>query len=71
MSTTETVLVTTKACGICGQESTLFLPNADFQDWLAGKSVQSAFPYLDPAERELILTGTHNTCWPRMAPDAA
>lgn len=66
-----TTLVTTKPCGICGKESTLFVPTANLDAWLAGTPVQDAFPQLSPASRELILTGTHNTCWPRMAGDAA
>jgi hypothetical protein len=69
--TDELILVTTKPCGICGKTTAMHLSQKDLNAWRDGMSVQEAFPYLSPASRELILTGTHNNCWPRMAGDAA
>tara|TARA_B100001778_G_scaffold48949_1_gene36226 strand:- start:885 stop:1031 length:147 start_codon:yes stop_codon:yes gene_type:complete len=43
------------------------LDRADLESWLAGEVyIQDALDYLTPAERELLISQTCDTCWKRM-----
>jgi hypothetical protein len=37
-----------------------------FDRWRGGELIQNAFPDMDPGERELLITGTHDACWDKL-----
>jgi hypothetical protein len=57
------VIYTTPLCQVCGTSESLELDEEKLIRWHYGEHVQDVFPELTPAERELIVTGTHDTCW--------
>jgi hypothetical protein len=62
------VAVRTPPCAMCGQTTDLEVDAAGMRMWHGGAHIQRAFPQLAPAERELLLTGTHPACWDKMFP---
>ena len=52
----ETTTIST-ACRHCG-----------WIDWQEGELIQVALPTLTEGERELLISGTCDTCWDRMFP---
>jgi hypothetical protein len=63
--TTETDLSTviTNACPICGHRSKVQVELDNYIKWLGGVLAQVAFPDYTDSERELLVTGTHPSCW--------
>jgi hypothetical protein len=61
-----TVQVSTPECMMCGRSAVLEVPLDGLRLWDAGVLVQDAFPELDQAQRELLMTGTHDHCWQAM-----
>lgn len=60
-------LVVTTACQHCQQDQLLEVNQGDYDRYMAGEvMVQTAFPYLAPAERELFISGICPTCWEKM-----
>ena len=54
-------------CVQCGQEFTVYVSSQDMRDWLAGSGyIQDLMPYLSPAERELLISGTCGPCFDSM-----
>ena len=51
-------------CPFCGKLNEV---EVDFDDYCAwqfeGKRVQDVFPYLDPNEREYLISGICDECW--------
>lgn len=58
--------VSTPPCIVCGRGSVLEVDEEGYARWRGGELVQLAFPDLDAAQRELLMTGTHDHCWTRM-----
>lgn len=51
-------------CIVCRENSRIAVEEADFYDWRDGKKLaQDAFPYLNDAQREILISGTHPFCW--------
>jgi len=50
-------------CRICG--ATLLVPAkaSDIERWQSGELIQDAMPYLNKADRELLISGTCGGCW--------
>ena len=57
-----------RECPWCHKEAAVDIPAQGLWDWEHGAFVQTAFPDLSPNSRELIMTGTHPTCWNQMFP---
>lgn len=53
-------------CRFCGTTHTMTVCIDDYFDWQNGEHIQSAMPYLEPAERELLISQTCQDCWDRM-----
>jgi hypothetical protein len=56
-----------KECPMCGAVNVV--ENVDFDHfaaWRSGKRIQNALPELTPSQREMLLTGTCETCWDKM-----
>ena len=55
---------TTCLCSISNEMFTVTVPLNDWVNWKIGwSSIQEAFPYLTPDEREMIQTGTTPKEW--------
>ena len=53
----------TKRCDHCGIDYDLYVCLEDVAEYVAGKWIQDAMPYLTDGERELILSGTCDSCF--------
>ena len=53
-------------CPMCGTETHITVSASDYLDYLGGKLVQDAFPYLSADERESFISGICPTCWDKM-----
>lgn len=53
-------------CRFCGTTHTLTVDINDYFNWQEGTHIQDAMPYLKPAERELLISQTCQTCWDKM-----
>lgn len=60
------VIVTTRKCGMCGKTGAVEVTAEGYQAWKNGTLIQDAFPYLDKAIREQMISGTHPMCWQEM-----
>ena len=68
--TPTTVVYLPMSCTLCGKgHETFILDRARFERWQAGEFIQVAFPGLSAADREVIMTGTHDECFNRLFPD--
>lgn len=59
-------------CRACGRTYTLEVKIEDWQEWnepTRERKVQEIFPYLEPAERELLISGICGKCFDRMFAD--
>jgi hypothetical protein len=63
---TETYIVETPVCGMCGTSGTVEVPAVGFLQWNFGMLVQEAFPDVDVAIREQLKSGLHPACWDEM-----
>ena len=61
-----TRLIETRRCLHCGEHGYLELPTEGIAKYEGGAFVQDAFPDLDKALREQIISGTHPKCWDEM-----
>lgn len=50
-------------CPHCGSITFVTVNKNDYEDWQKCKLVQNAFPYLQPHECELFVTGICRSCW--------
>lgn len=58
------LLYTAVPCVCCGGTNAIKLSIEGFKRWkVDGEFVQDAFPELDMAHREMLLTGTCGACW--------
>ena len=53
-------------CRFCGTTHTITVGINDYFNWQEVTHAQDAMPYLTPAERELLISNTCQTCWDRM-----
>lgn len=50
------------ACPTCHQPCKLTVRSEDVRQWKNGMNVQLAFPYLEPSQRELLISGVCSAC---------
>ena len=55
-------------CVSCGKTYTLKVNEKDYELYLSQNRphIQDIFPYLSPAERELLISGVCEVCWNKM-----
>lgn len=58
-----TVEYITKPCPRCKQSATLQLDSEALEAWQSGTLIQKAFPEIDAATRERMLSGYCTPCW--------
>jgi len=57
-------------CCECHKVFSLRVKKADYERYKNGEShIQYIFPYLKPAERELLISRTCGTCWNKLFPE--
>lgn len=52
-------------CPFCGEVQNIQVTSQQFFDWQHGKLVQDAFPQLSASQREVLLTGICDDCFPK------
>lgn len=50
-------------CPFCGKRQYVTVEQEDYAKYVGGEHAQEAFPYLTPAEREIIISGICEECW--------
>lgn len=55
-----------KACPLCRKQQSVFVKKEQLEKWENGMLIQTAFPELSVSQRELLQTGTCDTCWDNM-----
>ena len=50
-------------CIMCGNDFTINVKKEDFEKWIRFANVQDAFPYLNPDERELLISNVCGECF--------
>lgn len=53
-------------CVSCGEGYMFGVSESGYQAWLAGEKVNIAFPELDAASREMLISGVCGVCWDTM-----
>tara|TARA_R100000664_G_scaffold18148_1_gene27163 strand:+ start:1975 stop:2259 length:285 start_codon:yes stop_codon:yes gene_type:complete len=56
------------ACNICNNSTTLAVNPVDVIQWQQGKLIQDVMPYLNAAERELLISNTCDKCFNDLFP---
>ena len=51
-------------CPFCSKKQVVTVKSEDYDKWKNGELIQTAFPYLTPSEREALITGICDDCWP-------
>ena len=51
-------------CPFCGKQQVVETNSRDYQSWRNGTVIQRAMPYLNPTEREALMTGICDDCFP-------
>lgn len=58
------------ACKYCGVVYQMIADREDVKKWLFGEGyIQNILDYLSPAERELLISGTCDSCWKILFPE--
>ncbi|HRL80920.1 MAG TPA: hypothetical protein PLK46_11390 [Propioniciclava sp.] len=61
--TAETVTITTRPCMFCHQVSAVDVTPEQAAQIEARSPIQLVLPDAEPAARELLISGTHPSCW--------
>ncbi len=64
MMTEKTTMWTT--CRVCKNQVEMQVHIEDVTAWENGEKIQNAMPYLTPAEREVLISGTCEPCFDRI-----
>lgn len=67
MSDPNIVIVITQPCVICGRKSKVAMLRDHYNEWESGKNLQYVVPEMPVETRELLITGTHPSCWDTFA----
>lgn len=55
----------TSTCPYCASKRTMEVELNSLHDWaINGRLIQSAFPDMSPTDREALMTGICDDCWP-------
>ena len=65
----ETIVVKTKTCTVCGEYEVWSLDRKAVESWQSGEYIQNAFPEMSMQDREVLITGTHPACWDKLFPE--
>lgn len=62
----ETILVKTKTCCVCGEYEMWSLDRDLVLRWHEGEHIQQVFPDMSAGDREILISGTHPACWDKL-----
>lgn len=62
----ETILVKTRTCTVCGQYEMWSLDKDSVMRWHGGENIQRVFPDMSVGDREILISGTHPACWDKL-----
>lgn len=62
----DTIVVKTKTCTVCGEYEVWSLNRQAVESWQGGEYIQNAFPDMSIEDRELLISGTHPACWTKL-----
>jgi len=57
-----------RTCPKCGKLQVIEVEGSQYNDWMAGKNIQIAFPNLTPDQREILMSGICPECWEKIFP---
>ena len=57
-----------KVCPKCGKLQVIEVNDSQYNDWMAGKNIQIAFPDLTADQREILMSGICTECWDKIFP---
>jgi hypothetical protein len=60
------VTYSTQPCQVCGLRSSFTLDADRVDRWMKGGLIQNVFPEMSAAERETMISGTHDRCWEKL-----
>ena len=63
-----TMLVKTKRCSVCGEYEVWSLDRTAVMSWQEGELIQNCFPDMSEGDREILISGTHPDCWNQLFP---
>lgn len=55
--------ILTPTCMVCHKPSEVTLTDSELRAYKRGAFIQDIFPSWTPAQRELLISGTHPECW--------
>lgn len=61
--TADTATITTRPCMFCGRTSAVELTTDQAEAIAARTPIQEVLPDIESATRELLISGTHPSCW--------
>ena len=61
-----TIVVKTKTCTVCGQYEMWSLDKDSVMRWHEGENIQRVFPDMSAGDREILISGTHPACWDKL-----
>jgi len=53
-------------CIACDEDQKIMAKENDVLDWMGGKLIQDALPYLSKEQREIMISHTCPECWNNM-----
>ena len=56
-------------CNYCDYAEEILVDEADYDAWHNGALIQEVFDYLSAGQRELMISGTCDTCWNKFFPN--
>lgn len=62
-------LVKCKPCPFCGIAAEMLVDSEALAKYASGAFVQTAFPEMSAENREMLISGTHPSCWDRYMRD--
>jgi hypothetical protein len=57
------VTITAPTCIVCGEAARIVVTDDEAERIRTARFIQEALPAWAPAERELLISGTHPACW--------
>ena len=63
------LMKSTVRCIVCDDTFDIMVDPNDLNRWAEGELIQEALDYLNPDERELLLSGICGSCWDDLFPE--
>lgn len=57
------VTLTCEPCPVCHEQTDLYVSHDEWEHIIEGERIAVIFPDASPEEHEIMISGTHTTCW--------